>query len=88
LASPSPLGLGLLDHGGLQPQPGGDGQGIAPAGDAPLQVVGGGQALDIKGDGGVLEAGVGVFEGLQFAEVGGGDGERGPLRQLPQQGDG
>ena len=79
--------LGLVEHGAIEAQAGGDGQGIAAAWDAPEQVVGGREAGDIKGHRSIFKAGIVVFERLELAKVGGGDREPGPLGQVAQQGD-
>ena len=46
------------------------------------------EALDVEGDGGILKARVVVLQGFQLPEVGRGNGQTRPIRQLLQQGDG
>ena len=79
------LGRRRLQHGGIKTQPAGNRQGIAAAGDAPLQAIGGGEGFHIEGHRGILKARIGVLERLELAEVGSGDREPGPLGQLTQQ---
>ena len=49
-------------------------------------MIGGREGLHVKRHGGILEARIVVFERLELPEVGGGNREPDPLRQLPQQG--
>ena len=44
------------------------------------------EGFHVERHGGVLEAGVVVFEGFELTKVGGGNREPGPLRQLLEQG--
>ena len=71
---------------GLKAQPRCNGQGIAAARNPPLQVIGGREGVDIKGNRGILKAVIGVLERLQFAEMGGGHRQPGPIGQVAQQG--
>ena len=65
----------LLQHLVIQTETAGNRQGVTAARDAPEQLIGGGEGLGVEGHRGVLKAGIVVFEGLEFAEMGGGDGE-------------
>ncbi len=80
------LAGGVSNHLGLQPQPRRNGEGIAAPRNPPLQVIGGGKGVDIKGHRGILKAVIGVLEGLQFAEMGGRHRQPGPISQVAQQG--
>ena len=84
----SEQGLGVLEDAAVQPQSRGNGQGIAAPRDSPLQVVGRREALNVEGDGGVLEARVVVLKRLELPEVGRSDGQPRPIGQLLEQGDG
>ena len=71
---------------GLKTQPRRNGEGIAAPRNPPLQVIGGGEGVDIKGHRGILKAVIGVLERLQFTEMGGRHRQPGPIGQVAQQG--
>ena len=76
----------LLQHLAIQPQPAGNREGITAARDAPEQLIGRREGLGVEGHRGVLKPGVVVFEGLEFAEMRGGDGESGAVGEGLEQG--